>query len=98
MSKEQNMFLGHWMKEAFSSYNRAKSMLDPAFGMRNIFGKKSKRQNEDEEKEKIEEDKRRLEEQNNPGSHVNEDKVGISKINDAMKEVYKEKDESNAPH
>ena len=50
------------MKEAFSVYNRSKSMLDPAFGMRYLFGKKSHKQKEDEEKERVEEDKRRLEE------------------------------------
>ena len=44
--------MGHWMKEAFGFYNRAKSMLDPAFGMRFVTGKKSRKQKEDEEKER----------------------------------------------
>ena len=43
------MFLGHWMKEAFNMYNRAKSMVDPAFGMRYITNKKTKRQRDEEE-------------------------------------------------
>ena len=50
------MFLGHWTKEAFSFYNRMKSMIDPSFGMRFVTGKKSKRQ-KDEEIEELQRDK-----------------------------------------
>ena len=40
-ARTENKFLGHWMKEAMSTYNRAKHVIDPSFGERFLRGQKT---------------------------------------------------------